>query len=139
MATDEEEAAIENAWRETGCLHLIADRLALCRLRNEPPPAWLHQAVLGLADNSHPSAEVKRTRRNAVLWARYVAVWEGHHCEGLTWEEAKVWAAERLRGPAKASAETVWRSYKEVRRVLRAAGRIRDDDDDPGYRLVSDT
>ena len=43
-----DEAAIENAWKVSGDLHVIANRLGMCRLRNEPPPAWVHKALRAL-------------------------------------------------------------------------------------------
>jgi hypothetical protein len=131
----DDEAAVENAWRMSGNLHVIADRLAFCRLRNEPPPEWLHKALLDLATASTKTPHARLTRP----LVRYVAVREAHDREGLTWENAYERAAEVLHGqPAGGSAETMRRDYKVVRNKLRAAGVP---DGDPGYRLVdpSDT
>jgi hypothetical protein len=126
-----DEAAIENAWRASRDLHVIANRLGMCRLCNEPPPAWLHKAVLDLAD---ASVNVKLYAKQARSLVRYLAVREAHDSEGLSWDDAKVRAAEILRDqPARASPDRMWAEYKIWRRALRAAG-VRDDD--PGYRWV---
>src|SRR5262249_52061711 len=129
---EEQEAAIENAWRVSGDLRIIACRLGMCRTRNEPPPAWVHNALRELADTSRPTAETERYQRDAVRLVRYVAVRDAHDREGLSWEKAKERAAEKLRGaPAEAEADMMWTDYKSVRKALRAAGLA---DDDPGYR-----
>jgi hypothetical protein len=126
-----DEAAIENAWRVSDDLRIIAGMIAMCRLRNEPPPAWVEKALFALADTS---VDIKPYAEEARRLVRYVAVREAHDHEGLSWEDAKERASERLRGaPAEASAETMWRDYKLVRKALRAAG-VRDDD--PGYRWI---
>jgi hypothetical protein len=125
-----DEAAFENAWRVSGDLHVIADRLAMCRMRNEPPPEWVHKALLELADTS---VDIKPYAKAARSLVRYVAVREAHD-QGGTWEDAKVTAAETLRGqPAEASPDRMWAEYRKVRKALRAAG-VRDDDS--GYRSI---
>jgi hypothetical protein len=134
--TDDEEAVIENAWRQSGDLHVIADRLALCRLRNEPPPEWLPKAMLDLADAARSPAELRRYANEAHHLVRYVAVRDAHDLEGFQWDmdKAPARAAEKLRGtPAAAEPETMWKSYKRVRKALRTAGL---GDDDPGYRWI---
>jgi hypothetical protein len=129
-----DEAAIERAWKLSGDLHIIADRLALCRIEGEPPPEWVHRALLAMADASRTPAELRRYREGAVRFVRYAAVWEAHHREGLSWEKAKDRAVEMLRGaPAAADRETMWGDYKKVKAAMRAAGVA---DDDPGYRWV---
>ena len=137
-----DEAAIENAWKVSGDLHVIANRLGMCRLRNEPPPAWVHKALLDLASMS---VDIKPYAKEARSLVRYVAVREAHDRDGVSWKEAKHRAAERLRGqPAEATAETMWNEYKKVRKALRALGvpgpGVLDvqqlDDDDPGYRWL---
>jgi hypothetical protein len=125
------EAAIEEAWRKSGDLHVIAVRLSMCRMRNEPPPEWLCKVVHDLA---HASVDAKPYAKEARSLVRYVAVREAHDRDGVSWKEAKHRAAERLRGqPAEATAETMWAEYKKVRAALRDAGVS---DDDPGYRWV---
>jgi hypothetical protein len=125
--TERDEAAIENAWRVSGDLHIIADRLANCA----GVPAWVHKALLDLAN---ASVDMKPYARQARSLVRYAAVREAHDHEGLSWEKAKARAVERLRGqPAEATAGTMWGDYKRVRKALRAAGVP---DDDPGYRWV---
>jgi hypothetical protein len=126
-----DEAAIEKAWRESGSLHVIADRLAFCRMRNEPPPEWVHRALLDFANTKVDGESYAKQARSLV---RYVAVREAHDREGLSWEKAAEWAADRLRGEsAGASPETMWKEYKKKRKALRAAGVC---DDDPGYRRI---
>jgi hypothetical protein len=128
---EEQEAAIESAWRVSGDLHVIADRLAMCRLRGEPPPAWVHKALLDLAD---ASVDIKPYAQRARRLVRYIAVREAHDRDGLSWSKATETAAEKLHGwPARGSAETMWKEYKEFRKALTAAGV---DDDDPGYRWI---
>ena len=52
----------------------------------------------------------------------------------LPWDEAYAHAAEVLRGwPAGASADWMKKEYTRVRKALRDAGAVRDDDDH-GYR-----
>jgi hypothetical protein len=129
----DEEAVIQNAWRMTGNLHVIADRLAFCRLRNEPPPAW---AVEDLTAVANASVDIKPYAKAARSFVRYVAVCEGHYREGLPWDKAKEWAAEKLRGqPAEASAEWMMKEYSRVRKALRAAGIP---DNELGYHWVDD-
>jgi hypothetical protein len=45
----EEEAISESAWLASGDLNLLAVEVGMRRLHNEPPPEWLHKALLGLA------------------------------------------------------------------------------------------
>jgi hypothetical protein len=128
-ARDEDEAVTEAAWRETGNVRLIAMRVA------ELPdaPAWVKKALFDLAD---ASLDIKPYAKAARRLVRYVAVREAHDRHGLSWEKAKAWAAERLRGePAEAEPDMMWADYKAVRKALRDAGCVRDDDD-PGYRWV---
>jgi len=128
-----DEAAIEHACRVSGDLHLIANRLGLGLLRGEVSPAlaWVHKALLDLANSK---VDIKPYAKAARSLVRYVAVREAHDREGLTWDNSWERAAEMLRGePAAASAETMRAEYKKVRRALRAAGTS---DDDPGYRWV---
>src|SRR5262249_30185207 len=87
----EQEAAFEKAWRESGDLPILADRLAWCRMLSEPPPAWLHKAVLDFAD---ALVDVKPYAKQARSLVRYLAVREAHDSEGLSWDDAKVRAAE---------------------------------------------
>jgi hypothetical protein len=129
----EDGAAMEAAWRASGDLALLAIEVASCRMRNEPPPEWLHKALLELATASMADRYAKPIRKLGVSLVRYTAVREAHDCEGLTWEAAAKSAAAELRGqPAEASPDHMWAEYKKVRRLLRAAGTVRDDDD-PGY------
>ena len=133
MASDEDEAAIEQAWLVSGSLDIIALRLFECTQRNEPPPSWTWKALRDLAAASRPEGD-KRYAQSARRLVRYVAVREAHDHEGLSWSKAAERAAEMLRGwPAEAEAETMWKDYKEVRKALRAAGVP---DDDPGYRWI---
>jgi hypothetical protein len=128
-----DEAATENAWRVSGDLHIIANRLGLGLLRGEVSPAlaWVHKALLDLANASMDIEPYARAARSLV---RYVAVREAHDREGLTWDNSWERAAEMLRRqPAAASAETMRAEYKKVRKALRAAGTS---DDDPGYCWV---
>lgn len=128
-----DEAAIENAWRETGNLRVIADRVGLGLLHNEISPslAWVHKALLDLAD---ASVDIRPYAKEAHRLVRYVAVREAHDREGLSWEDAKKRASEKLRdAPAAAGPEMMWKDYKHVRAALRAAGI---GEDDPGYRWV---
>jgi hypothetical protein len=128
-----EEATIENAWRVSGDLRVIAMHMAFCRSRNEPPPAWVVKALFDLADTS---LDIKPYAKAARRLVRYVAVREAHDRDGLSWPQAVKQAVEKLRGqPAKASADWMWKEYKAARKALRAAGSVRDDDD-PGYRWV---
>src|SRR5262249_17807016 len=127
----EQEAAFEKAWRESGDLHILADRLAWCRVLREPPPAWVHKGVLDFAD---ALVDVKPYAKHARRLGRDLAVREGHDREGVSWDGAQGGAAGTRRGqPAKASSDRMWTEYKNVRKALRAAG-VRDDD--PGYRRV---
>jgi hypothetical protein len=134
---DDDEAAIEHAWKVSGDLHVITDRLAMCRMRNEPPPAWVHEAFLELAD---ASVDIESYAPEARDLVRYIAVREAHdHGKGkVSWEQAKVLAAEKLRGcPAEAEPEYLWNVYKRIRKAMRAA-RPNLRDDDPGYRTFDE-
>jgi hypothetical protein len=130
----ENEEALERAWRTSGDFFILALQVAESRSRNEPPPEWLHKALLEHADHARPTAEIKLYQREAIRWTRYIAVREGHDREGLTWENAAEWAAEQLRDtPSAASPKTMAEEYKRVRKALRAAHPdLRNDD--PGYR-----
>jgi hypothetical protein len=138
MAEDEDrraadEAAAENAWRASGDLHILATEVGLCRLHNKPPPEWLHKALLDVANASVDTAPYAKVARSLV---RYVAVREAHDREGLSWDKAMKRAAEMLRGqPAAASPLRMWAEYKKVRRWMRAAGTVCDDDD-AGYHWI---
>jgi hypothetical protein len=121
----------------SGALRGIADRLVMCRLRNEPPTEWTCDALCLLAD----AAEGAKPPQVAIQLARYVAVREAHDREGLTWEAAKDRAVEMLRGqPAEAKRDTMWTAYKKVREAMRAAYKKKHGtdmpDDDPGYRWI---
>jgi hypothetical protein len=132
-ASDEDEAAAEHAWKVSGDLHVIAVRLGMCRLRNEPPPAWVHKALLALAA---VSVDIKPYARAARSLVRYVAVREAVYRDGCSWDDAPDRAAEALRGqPAEAGRDWMWKEYCRVRKALRDAGAVRDDDDH-GYRWV---
>jgi hypothetical protein len=127
----DDEAAIKNAWKVSGNLHILANRLGLGLARGEVSPAlaWVHKELLDLANVSVDTKDYAKQARSLV---RYVAVREAHDREGLTWDNTWERAAEMLRGqPAAASAETMRAEYKKVRKALRAAGTS---DDDPGYR-----
>ena len=131
--SDEDEALMEDVYRTTGNLHVLADRLCLGLQRGEVSPAlaWVHKHLLGLAN---ASVNIKPYRRLALRQVRYLAVREAHDREGYTWEEAPDRAAEVLRGqPAAAGRDWMWKEYLEYRKALRAAGVP---DDDPGYRWV---
>ena len=69
-----DEAAIEHAWKMSGDLRIIALRVTECRQRNEPPPAWVDEALRDLADASRPAD--KHYAQNARSLVRYVAVRE---------------------------------------------------------------
>jgi hypothetical protein len=133
--SETEEAAFENAWKVSGNLHVIADRLALGLLRGEVSPvlAWVHKVLLDLAT---ASVDIKPYAKQARSLVRYVAVREAHDREGYSWDEAPDRAAELLRGqPAEAGRDWMWEEYCKVRKALRDAGAVRDDDD-PGYRWI---
>jgi hypothetical protein len=139
MARDleDDEAAIERTWNVSGNLHILADRLGLGLQRGEVSPAlaWVHKALLMLADGSVDKKPYAQEARDLV---RYVAVREAHEQgvrEGkkVSWEEARMRAAETLRGhPAEAQPEYLWKVYKRWRKALRV---VRPDlhKDDPGY------
>jgi hypothetical protein len=131
--------SVENAWWLSGDLNLLAVEVGMCRMRNEPPPEWLHKALLDLAAASEADKPyAKAARRLAPSLVRYVAVREAHDREGLSWDKAPERASERLRGqPAEASPNHMWSEYKRVRKLMRAAGTVRDDDD-PGYHWIED-
>jgi hypothetical protein len=102
-------------------------------MRNEPPPEWLHTALVELATASAPVRYAKLMRKLGVSFVRYAAVREAHDTEGLSWKAAPESAAAYLRGqPAEASPGHLWAEYKKVRKLLRAAGTVRDNGD-PGY------
>jgi len=125
-----DEAAIENAWKVSGDLHVIANRLGMCLLRNEPPPAWVHKVLLDLANASVDTKPYHKAARSLV---RYIAVREAHYREGVPWDKAPDRAAEMLRGkPAAAGRDWMEKEYKKVRKAFRDAGAVHDDDD-PGY------
>ena len=131
MASDEDEAAIENAWKMSGDLLFLAHRLGLGLVRGEVSPAltWVHKALLDLAT---ASADTEFYAKEARSLVRYIAVREAHDREELSWNGSWERAAEMLRGqPAAASAETMRAEYKKVRKALRDAGA---NDDDAGYR-----
>jgi hypothetical protein len=133
MASDEDEAAAEHAWKVSGDLRVIATTIGFCRLRGEPPPAWAHKALLELAA---VSVNIKPYAKAARSLVRYIAVREAHDREGLTWPSAYVRAAEMLRGEqAEASSSWMEKEYKKVRKAFRDAGAVRDDRD-PGYEWV---
>ena len=132
---DDDEAAMEHAWRVSGDLHIIANRLGLGLLRGEIPPAltWMHKALLDLANARMDTRLYAKEARSLV---RYVAVREAHDSEGLSWEDAKDRAVEMLQGqPAAANRDWMWAEYCKVRKALRDVGAVRDDDD-PGYRQI---
>jgi hypothetical protein len=127
------EAAMEHAWKVSGDLHVIANTIGFCLLRDEPPPAWVHKALLDLANASIDTKPYAKQARSLV---RYVAVREAHDQEGLSWEDAKDRAVEMLRSqPAAANRDWMWKEYMKVRKALRDAGAVRNDDD-PGYRWI---
>ena len=131
--SDEDEALIEDVWKTTGNLHVLADRLCLGLQRGEVSPAlvWVHRALLDLAN---ASVDIKPYAKQARSLVRYIAVREAHYRDKLPWDEAYAHAAEVLRGwPAGASADWMKKEYTRVRKALRDAGAVRDDDDH-GYR-----
>ena len=129
------EAAMEHAWKVSGDLHVIANRLGLGLLRGEIPPAlaWVHKALLNLANASVNTRSHAKAARSLV---RYVAVREAQYREGYTWDDAPARAAAMLHGhPAAASPSWMAKEYKKVRKALRDAGAVHDDNDD-GYRWL---
>ncbi len=136
----EDEAAIEEAWKASGDLFLVAMRLAACREHNEPPPEW---AIKALFDRADAEVDLKPYAREAIERTRYVAVYEAHYRDGLVWDpDAYERAAELLRGqPAGRTrrgtratrARAMRASYEQLRKTLREAGIA---DDDPGYRWI---
>ena len=132
-----DDAAMEKAWRESGDLYLLAIEVGHCRCFNKPPPAWLHRALLELAwpaMRKTPYGEAMF--RLAVSLARYTAVRDAHDCQGLSWEAAKDRAVEVLRDtPAAAGRDWMYTEYKNVRKLMRDAGTVRDAKD-PGYRWI---
>ena len=134
LATDDE-AAIENASKMSSNLLILAHRLGLGLVHGEVSPAlaWVHKALLDLANASIDTKPYAKQARSLV---RYVAVREAHDQEGLSWEDAKDRAVEMLRSqPAAANRDWMWKEYMKVRKALRDAGAVRNDDD-PGYRWI---
>jgi hypothetical protein len=128
----EDEAAMEHAWKVSGDLHVIVDRLGLGLLHGEVSPAlaWVHKALLDLANSK---VNIKPYAKAARSLVRYIAVREAVYRDGCKWHEAPRRAAEMLRGQgAKASPGWMWKEYRKVRKALRDAGAVRDDAD-PGY------
>jgi hypothetical protein len=135
IGTMEDEAAIENTWKESGNLRIVADRIGLGLLRGEVSPAlaWVHKVLLELAT---ASVDMKSYAKQARSLVRYIAVREAHDRDGYSWDDAPIRAAEVLRGaPAQASSGWMWKEYCKVRKAFRDAGAVRDDDD-PGYEWV---
>jgi hypothetical protein len=133
--SETDEAAIRNTWKVTGNLHVLADRLGLGLLHGEVSPAlaWVHEALLELANASVNTKPYAKTARSLV---RYIAVREAHYREGVPWDKAPDRAAEMLRGkPAAAGRDWMEKEYKKVRKALRDAGAVHDDDDH-GYRWL---
>jgi len=132
----DDEAILEQAWKASGDLTLIALEIGDCRRRNVAPPAWVHRALLDLATTAIDTAPYHKAARDL---ARYMAVRDAHDVEGLSWEKAKQRAAERLcGGPAAAGADHMWASYKSVKQKLRAAGYSEDDPDSVHWELKSE-
>jgi hypothetical protein len=130
--SETDEAVMEHAWKTSGSLHVLANRLGLGLLRGEVSPAlaWVHRNLLELANSK---VDIKPYAKAARSLVRYIAVREAHDREGYSWDDAPIRAAEVLRGaPAEASSGWMWKEYCKVRKAFRDVGAVRDDDD-PGY------
>jgi hypothetical protein len=112
--------ACEAGWREAEDPWAIAEAMTMTVLHRQVAPAWLDEAVWLLACERRTKKHAKRAQDAHVRFMRYQVVLNAQ-AGGKTWEEACEHAAKVLAGtPAAAEADTVWQSYKAVRKDLKA-------------------
>jgi hypothetical protein len=108
-------------WLATGDPWAVAEAMTLTTLHRQAPPAWLDDAVWALAVKRRTKLHAKRARQAHVRFMRYLAVRDAHHLDGLSWEDARVRAAEIYANNPDAAAEPdqMWKAYKRVKKDLR--------------------
>lgn len=121
-ATDDERVARFHGrmdWREAewraGDITAIAFAVTDCGWNQQPLPSWLTSAVVELAYLRMDDAE-RRSRRE--FWIHYVR-WDQvvvlRQKTGMSWEQCRAAASNRLVGSFAAGEEdTVWSSYKLI-------------------------
>jgi hypothetical protein len=114
-------AVLERAWR-AGSPTAMLEALALCHRHERPPPGWLLEAVLELANAQFRPRDKRNYHSNEIHYTRWDAVVEARerHDINMTWEKGFRAVSRLLRHTeAKGAPETIEASYKIVQRAMR--------------------
>ena len=101
-------------WEITRDPFAVSHALSWTFHHRQPIEPWIEKAVIQELVKVRTSAQVERHRDNMVHLDRYIAVRDAR-ATGMKWEAAKQAAAEQLG----ISIETVWKSYRRVKRQFR--------------------
>ena len=108
----------KDGWRATGDPWAVAEATTCTFTHQQVMPPWLYDAVLSLVNKRRTKKQVQRAREAAIRFRRYEAVLDARKL-GLSWKKSYERAAEtRANTPAAAEAETIWDSYKQVKKDL---------------------
>jgi len=108
---DERLMLCRRAWETTGDPLAIAEALTWTYHYRQPIAEWLEGAAVQALAKLRTKKHAERYRDDMSHFDRYTCVRDAHD-GGMTWEEATEWAAKQLG----VDSETVWKSYKRVKR-----------------------
>jgi hypothetical protein len=125
---DQRLARCEQGWRATGNPGFVKEAQIWVHLHRQPPPLWLSEAVIALAERRQGKGHTKRATRAAIRLMRYQAMLSapppGRCCDlqtgrVVTWPDARADAARRLaKGPARGGVGAVKADYERVKKDL---------------------
>jgi hypothetical protein len=111
---EERLALCRRAWETTGDPLAVAEAITWAHHYRQPTEEWLEAAAIQALIKVRSKAQAKRYRYAMIDLDRYTFIRDAV-AGGMKWEPAKEAAAEQLG----ADIETVWKSYKRVKRRFR--------------------
>jgi hypothetical protein len=125
---DEQMARCEYGWRATKHPGFIKEAQIWTHLLRQPPPLWLSEAVIVLAERRQGKGHITRMFGAAIRMMRYLAVrkapkpgtYEVETGKRITWDDAYAHAAQVLAGtPARGTHATMKEAYRQVKKDVR--------------------